>query len=76
MTDALRTPRALLSSDLVGAHELAQRARVSRTTVHQWRMRHPDFPAPVVVLAMGALYSWPDVATWLETPRPTGIHKT
>ena len=30
-------------------------------TVHMWHRRHGDFPAPVVELSMGYLWSWPDV---------------
>jgi hypothetical protein len=72
-TTATRTePHALLSTDLVGVSELATRAHVKVGTVQAWRIRHPSFPAPVLVLSMGAIWSWPDVAAWLAVPRPPG----
>lgn len=57
MTD--RPPR------LVGVHEIAAQANVKVNTVHVWRQRHKDFPAPIVVLAMGPVWVWEDVETWM-----------
>jgi len=57
--------RRLDVDDLVGAQEIADRLEVSRPqTVHMWHRRHGDFPAPVVELSMGYLWSWPDVEEW------------
>ncbi len=54
---------------LVGAAEIAERLRtaghsVQPRTIHQWRHRHPDFPAPVVSLKQAFVWHWPDVEEW------------
>lgn len=52
-------------TDLVGVQEIADRLGVLHVqTVHLWRRRHPDFPAPVTRLRMGLLWAWPDVERW------------
>lgn len=50
---------------LVGLMEIAMRAGVRRPVVSVWRTRYDDFPAPVAVLAVGPVFWWPDVASWL-----------
>jgi len=58
--------------DLVGAAEIADRLGLSSTSViHDWRRRHPEFPAPVKVLRMGLLWSWPSIEAWANA---TGRH--
>jgi hypothetical protein len=54
-------------ADLVGVAEIAQRAGVAEATVHSWRRRHDDFPAPIVRLAAGPVWRWPDVEVWTRT---------
>jgi predicted DNA-binding transcriptional regulator AlpA len=50
---------------LVGAAEIADRLGLGRgSVVHDWRRRHPDFPAPVATLSMGLVWVWPDVEAW------------
>lgn len=50
---------------LVGAAEIAERLGLSRpSVVHDWRKRHPDFPAPAVRLSVGLIWLWPDVERW------------
>jgi hypothetical protein len=66
------TRNSVAIADLVGVSELASRARVKVGTVQTWRARHPEFPRPILDLAAGPIWAWPDVAAWLETPRPTG----
>lgn len=61
--------------DLAGVAEVAARAGVERDTVHAWRQRHADFPAPRYELAMGPVWHWPDIAHWLARPRPAGRPK-
>lgn len=52
---------------LVGAKEIADRLGVSRAQmVYEWRRRHPDFPKPVLVLSIGNIWYWPDVASWAK----------
>ena len=48
---------------LIGAQEIADTLGVSRQRVHQWRSL-PGFPPPVMALAMGLVWYWPDVETW------------
>lgn len=54
--------------DLVGATEIAHRADVKLDTVDKWRRRPMEvpFPEPVVRLAAGDVWSWPDVQKWLQ----------
>jgi hypothetical protein len=60
------------ATDLVSVTEIAQRAGTTAGTVHSWRRRHLDFPAPVASLAIGPVWQWPHVAAWLAQPRPSG----
>lgn len=57
---------------VVGVTEIAERANVAVSTVKQWRIRHADFPAPGVTLAMGPLWRWSDVAAWIAVERRPG----
>ena len=57
---------------LAGIAEIAERAGVKPDTVHAWRQRHADFPAPIVLLAAGPVWRWSDVARWLAVPRRSG----
>lgn len=54
--------RTYRASELVTVPQIADRAKVDYRTVHQWRSRFPDFPAPVA----GTVYCWPDVEEWLK----------
>lgn len=58
--------------ELVGVSEIAIRTGVKADTVQAWRARHATFPEPVVVLAMGPVWVWPDVAAWIAIPRRAG----
>lgn len=54
-------------SQLVGAAEIAERLGLSSfRIVHQWRRRHPDFPAPVVELKQAKVWLWPEVEAWVK----------
>lgn len=55
--------------DIVSVTEIAERLGTTPGTVHQWRRRHADFPAPLVTLAVGPVWQWADVARWAERPR-------
>ena len=57
---------------LVGVCEIASRAGVRPDTVQAWRRRHPSFPEPTAVLALGPVWEWSDVAAWLAVPRRPG----
>lgn len=50
---------------LVGVTEIATRLRLKNVqTVRDWRRRYDDFPKPVASLAMGLVWSWPEVERW------------
>jgi len=50
---------------IVDVTEIARRANTTAGTVHSWRNRHADFPAPLVTLAIGPVWRWRDVERWL-----------
>jgi hypothetical protein len=57
--------RRLDVDQLVGATEIADRLGVAHVeSVHAWRRRHADFPAPVVKLQRALVWYWPDVEKW------------
>jgi hypothetical protein len=51
--------------------ERSERSQVSRAYAAQVA-RHPEFPAPVQVLAMGPVWLEADVVKFIETPRAPG----
>lgn len=57
-------PRRVAVDELVGIAEIAERLDVRPVTVHAWRARHSDFPAPLATLSMGLLWAWPDIEAW------------
>lgn len=56
----------------VSVTEIAALAGTTPGTVHSWRRRHADFPAPLAELAIGPVWHWSDVAAWLARPRKPG----
>lgn len=51
--------------DLVSAREIADRLRLNdRNLPHTWLRIQPTFPRPILKLAIGNLWHWPDVETW------------
>lgn len=53
--------------DLVGAHEIAKRLGLALPqTVHSWRKRYENFPAPVVMLTMGLAWDWNEIQEWVN----------
>lgn len=57
--------------DLVSSAEAGERLGVKRSLVHDWLRRYPDFPRPIARLAIGLVWSWPDIEKWTaETGRP------
>lgn len=70
--DHLESSETLYPSALVGTAEIAERAGVQLATVHSWRARHANFPAPVVRLATGPVWDWREVEAWLAIPRRSG----
>lgn len=65
-------------------NDIARQLQVDRTAVSKWRARHPDFPAPDVVVGLGAdkpgIPGWhPDrigeVREWLKARRGRAGHR-
>lgn len=56
----------MAESTQVTAADIARIARVSRTTVSNWRRRHEDFPAPVGGSGNRALFDLAGVEEWLS----------
>jgi hypothetical protein len=51
--------------ELVGTAEIADRLEVAGpAVVHDWRRRHPDFPAPIALVSSVYVWAWPDVKRW------------
>lgn len=50
----------------MGLYEIAQAAGVTPQAVSNWAARKRDFPAPLAVLASGAVWDGRVVRTWLE----------
>lgn len=58
--------------DVVGVAEIAERASVDAGTVHAWRSRHDDFPAPLATLKAGSVWTWAAIERWLRVRPPSG----
>ena len=57
--------RRVNADDLVGAAEIADRLGLAQSqTVHSWRRRYSDFPAPIAKLRTALIWAWPDVEQW------------
>lgn len=61
------TTSLMMASFIVDMSAIAQRAGVTKHTVNMWRYRHADFPPPLVRLAIGPVWAWPEVKRWLES---------
>jgi hypothetical protein len=55
--------------DIVDVTEIARRAGTTPGTIHSWRNRHADFPAPLVTLKIGPVWEWKPVDKWLTKRR-------
>ena len=54
--------------DIVGPGEIAQRLRVSQTSmIHHWRRRDPSFPEPLFTRLAGSFWLWPEVERWARS---------
>jgi predicted DNA-binding transcriptional regulator AlpA len=68
-TPSSESPPSLDCDDIVDLTEIAKRAGTTPGTVRSWRYRHPEFPQPVAMLAVGPVWRWADVEPWLATRR-------
>jgi hypothetical protein len=72
-------PHPLSQLELVGPGEVADRLKVNRSTVAQWRSRYPNFPTPLAFLSDGArqikgkapspglpVWQWSQIREWAE----------
>lgn len=57
------------NDELVGINEIAEMAGRSRQAVANWRVRHSDFPSPVVELAAGPVFRRSQIRSWLRKRR-------
>lgn len=51
-------------ADLAGLGDIATEHGVRKSTVCNWTTRYPSFPAPLVELSTGAIYSRRQVRDW------------
>src|SRR5712691_10056446 len=58
-----------LGEELVGIHEIAALAHVSRPAVTNWRSRFADFPRPIAELRAGPVFRRDQVLEWLKRRR-------
>ncbi|MBI3329014.1 MAG: AAA family ATPase [Nitrospinae bacterium] len=56
----------MTNEELLGIHEIAVLAKVSRAAVANWRTRYDDFPHPVVELRSGPVFRRDLVLAWLR----------
>jgi len=52
--------------ELVSVAEIARRSARPISTIQSWRRRHATFPRPIAQLAAGPVWTWGDVAGWIE----------
>ena len=67
MPDDVATEPVPLIDLFVDTTEIAHRLNVKPGTVHQWRQRHTDFPAPILELAIGPIWDWLTVKQWASS---------
>jgi hypothetical protein len=51
-------------NDLAAASDLGRELHVVKSAVTNWVARHPDFPAPITVIASAKVYSLIQVREW------------
>jgi hypothetical protein len=62
--------------DLAMAKDITDDYGLTRSTLCNWAARYADFPAPLVTLATGAVYSRCQVAAWLAGHPTLGIARS
>lgn len=64
------------TQQLMGLHEIAQRAKVTPSAVSNWRNRFGDFPKPVAELKSGPVFLQSDIELWLSRRGSTELAAT
>ena len=59
--------------NLVGLHEVAELAGVSRQAVCNWMVRRTDFPEPLANLASGPVWKGEIIKAWLSRAMPNHL---
>lgn len=52
--------------DLAATGDVAARLGVKNSTVSNWMVRYPNFPAPLVTLSTGPVHSMRQVVAWYD----------
>ena len=60
-----------MTESLIGIFEIAELSNVSPSAVANWRKRFSDFPAPLVDLKSGPVFSENQVKLWLARRQAT-----
>lgn len=60
-------------TDLVATGDLARERGISRAAATNWPARYPDFPAPLLCLSAGRVYSRRQVRRWQDERWPGGM---
>lgn len=56
--------RVVNPEECAGISELAEYFGLTKSAVSNWPARHPDFPKPVRIFAMGPMYVLAEVEEW------------
>lgn len=57
----------VLAKYLVGPAEIAEHLGIEANTINVWKVRHPEFPAPVRRLRSGDVWDVREVRDWAES---------
>lgn len=56
----------MVSDDLVGVSDIAERLGVTPAAVSNWHKRHDTFPQPAMIIGKRPAWIWADVVRWNE----------
>lgn len=61
------SPQSVIDgADLAGSAEVAEMLGISKQNLVNWRARKPDFPLPIVELAMSPIWSRKAIREWAQ----------
>jgi len=61
-----------MAESMIGIFEIAELANVSPSAVANWRKRFSEFPAPLVELKSGPVFSESSIRLWLAMRQAAG----